>query len=452
MITTPRFTFAALPKLAVVLLIALACFAASSTAYAKRTKPARVGTVKITTPSGQYQVFIDGAPSGLTHPLEKDGKVLDPVPQLGPIELTPGSHTIEVELPDGKRWTRVIDVQRARAYCIGVNYIARALPLCTDYPSPVVSISQTDKEGDTLSYHANVAYDAPPTFDYRLRYYWTVTPGTVITTGGNDSPDIRINTAAAGGPVNVHLKVEVEDASGTPGCRGEAEVGIACTPVTAVILPPNPSSYRGGDQVTFKARPDYAGEMNKLHYAWTVTAEGTNLDFTGDGTDTITVDTGKLRGVSPDKLPTITALLKVDDGSSGLGCPPAEATASVNCGFDCSPVTKLNDLKARLDNFVIALQDKPGSTGQVYIYGPLRQAQSVSNQARDYMVNTRHIDANRISVKPVGVGDKVHIELFIVELGQKPIPQQQTPMEQPAGIQHIPGYRHRTSRPRGRKN
>jgi hypothetical protein len=80
-----------------------------------------------------------------------------------------------------------------------------------------------------------------------------------------------------------------------------------------------------------------------------------------------------------------------------------------------------SDLIARLDNFAIDLQNEPGSKGVVVFYGakhrfpawPRRRADS----ALDYLVNTRGLDAARLSILNGGLRDETAFELWFVPQG-----------------------------------
>jgi hypothetical protein len=102
----------------------------------------------------------------------------------------------------------------------------------------------------------------------------------------------------------------------------------------------------------------------------------------------------------------------------------------------------MNDLKARLDHFATELQTAPDSEGLIYVYGPSKKAETVSGQARAYLVKERGVDESRVKVQAVGSGDQTHFEFFVVGRGETaPAPdmRQIQQLEQPAGIQHVPG-------------
>jgi hypothetical protein len=83
------------------------------------------------------------------------------------------------------------------------------------------------------------------------------------------------------------------------------------------------------------------------------------------------------------------------------------------------------DLTARLDNFAIELQNEPGAQGYIISYnGPTRShqdyAQKILGVAKNYLVQTRGIDASRIVTVDGGVRDDLTTVLFIVPSGAVP--------------------------------
>lgn len=82
---------------------------------------------------------------------------------------------------------------------------------------------------------------------------------------------------------------------------------------------------------------------------------------------------------------------------------------------------QLSDLMARLDFFAIELQNNPGARGVVVAYAvknkfpgwPVRRGHMVV----DYLVNTRGLDASRLSVFNGGLRDETFFELWLVPPG-----------------------------------
>ena len=89
--------------------------------------------------------------------------------------------------------------------------------------------------------------------------------------------------------------------------------------------------------------------------------------------------------------------------------------------FDEYGNIRFNDEKARLDNYAIQLQNEPGSTGTIIVYGSCEgEAQQRGDRAKDYLVNTRGIEAGRITVVDGGCRSDLTVQLWIVPAGSTP--------------------------------
>jgi hypothetical protein len=155
-------------------------------------------------------------------------------------------------------------------------------------------------------------------------------------------------------------------------------------------------------------------------YNWTVSS---GTISSGQGTSSITVDTAGLAGGS-----SVTATVSV----GGLD-PSCTASASCSAGIN-QPATptkfdeygniKRNDEKARLDNFANELQAQPGAQGYILGYGGRRsragEAQTRADRAKDYLVNSRGIDAGRLVTVDGGFKEEPSTELWIVPAGATP--------------------------------
>jgi hypothetical protein len=149
-------------------------------------------------------------------------------------------------------------------------------------------------------------------------------------------------------------------------------------------------------------------------YNWSVSA-GTITG--GQGTSSITVDTAGTGGQ------TITAT--VDVGGYNPACSKTASCSSqvrppapLPTKFDEYGNIKFNDEKARLDNFAIQLQNQPTAQGYILAYGSCAgEAQSRADRAKNYLVNTRGIDAGRIMTVDGGCRSDLAVELWIVPSG-----------------------------------
>jgi len=89
--------------------------------------------------------------------------------------------------------------------------------------------------------------------------------------------------------------------------------------------------------------------------------------------------------------------------------------------FDEYGNIRFNDEKARLDNFAIQLQNEPTAQGYIIAYGSCTgEGQTRGNRAKDYLVNTRGIDAGRLVVVDGGCMPELKVELWIVPSGATP--------------------------------
>jgi hypothetical protein len=178
-----------------------------------------------------------------------------------------------------------------------------------------------------------------------------------------------------------------------------------------------------------------------LLYTWSTTGGR----ITGDGANV----TWDLSGVQPG---TYTASVEVDDG---CGCiafssttvtvercecelipipPTPEATPTPTpeatptpigpTQFDTYGRIARNDEKARLDNFAVALQNDPGAQGYIITYGgrrgPAGEAQTRADFAKNYLVNSRGIDAGRLVTVDGGFREEATTELWLVPSGATP--------------------------------
>jgi hypothetical protein len=170
-----------------------------------------------------------------------------------------------------------------------------------------------------------------------------------------------------------------------------------------------------GAPITFTANVA-GGDANVTPtYNWSVSA---GTISSGQGTSSITVDTTGIGGQS------VTATVEV--GGYPPSCNPTTAscttqvrTPRADCRkFDSYGNIKFNDEKARLDNYAIQLQNEPGSTGYIIAYGSCTgEGQARADRAKDYLVNTRGIDAGRIVTINGGCRSELTVDLWICPAG-----------------------------------
>ena len=244
-----------------------------------------------------------------------------------------------------------------------------------------------------------------------LLYTWSVTGGKLTGEGRSVSWDL--SGANAG---TYTASVEVNDGNAHTA-NSSTTVTIAgctgCKPPCPTISVSCPSDVDQGSPITYTAS---AGNAN-VTYNWSVSA---GTISSGQGTSSITVDTAGLGGQ------TVTATVDV----SGLD-PSCSKTASCSTSVRPAPAVpykfdeygniKFNDEKARLDNYAIQLQNAPGSQGYIIAYGTCAgEAQARADRAKDYLVNTRGIDAGRLTTVDGGCKSDLAVQLWLVPTGATP--------------------------------
>ncbi len=204
-------------RLAFAALLALTfCMAhPSSTAYAKKRKLAKYGTIKILSTPGGLPLEIDGRSEGVT---STDYRGFD---------RDPGLHTVVVTLPNGQRWTREIDLEAGRIKCVALNYRPAPIPK-SPCPFPVNLSAPTQvNEGEVITYTADVAYSgAAP-----LNYTWTVSPASARLLSGAGTPTITVDSTGLAGQT-ITATLVVDDGSADANCRQTAQA--------TTVIPPTP--------------------------------------------------------------------------------------------------------------------------------------------------------------------------------------------------------------------
>jgi hypothetical protein len=245
-----------------------------------------------------------------------------------------------------------------------------------------------------------------------LLYTWSVTGGKL--TGEARTVTWDLSTAQPG---TYTATVDVNDGNAHTA-NGSTTVTIAactgCVPPCPTVSVSCPSDVDQGSPITYTA--SVSGDMS-VTYNWSVSA-GTISG--GQGTSSITVDTTGLGGQ------TVTATVEL----GGLD-PSCSRTASCSTSirapvapavkFDEYGNIRFNDEKARLDNYAIQLQNQPGSQGYIVAYGSCAgEAEARANRAKDYLVNTRGVDASRLMTVDGGCRSDLAVELWVVPTGATP--------------------------------
>ena len=265
---------------------------------------------------------------------------------------------------------------------------------------------------------AIVHLNASATSNNPITYRWTTNAGRISGDGAAVTWDL-----SGLQPGYYKAYVDVDMGSGDEACQAFASTAVLvnrCVPRAPTC--PNvaiecPDRVVVNEPVTFRSTVSGGSNVRQI-YNWTVSTNSRIID--GQGTDTIHVDTTGLAGQS------ITATLSM--GGYNLDCSATctvQFPIPVECKkFDEFPSIASNDLKARLDNYAIAMQNDPRATAYVIIYpgvhGRPDEVQKNTTRAVDYLVNSRGINAQRIVTLVGPPRDALLVELWLCPQGTKP--------------------------------
>jgi hypothetical protein len=204
-------------KAAVTIMIALsfALACTSTTAYAKKKRKVNYGQVEITTNPGGFPLRIDGKSEGTTSTTVRI------------IELAPGRHTLEIMLPNGGRWVRDFEIEKARKLCVNLNYHPKKYTITKNpCPYPVnVSAPVSVNDGDLITFTSDVAYGGTAP----LSYTWTVSPSEARIVSGAGTATITVDSTGLGSQ-QVSATLVVDDGSGDALCRQRAQASTSVVP------------------------------------------------------------------------------------------------------------------------------------------------------------------------------------------------------------------------------
>lgn len=265
---------------------------------------------------------------------------------------------------------------------------------CNENSSVSVRTTAADPENDTLVYN------------------YTVSGGRIVGQGANVNWDL-----SGVRPGTYTITAGVDDGCGVCGRTETKTITVKecadcqvpkCECPTISVTGPS-STVKPGEEMVFTANVSGGSNCNPT-YNWTVSA-GTIVS--GQGTPVIRVSTAGLAGTS------VTAT--VDVGGCCADCPrQASETGSVDSNPEPIKTDEFGDLKpddirGRLDNYFIELQNDPSSTGTVIIEGPKRRRDALERLVRNH-ISFRKFDASRISIVQGGEGE-VKVTLWRVPAG-----------------------------------
>lgn len=318
-------------------------------------------------------------------------------------------HGYIVQLFAGRRNPRLTDIvnQAANVTAISLSdteikggcadgYRPKEGETCNDNTTINVSTSAFDPEGDVLTYN------------------YTVSGGRIVGSGANVEWDV-----AGLQPGTYTITAAVDDGCGFCGQPKTETITIAECDCVRVCECPSSVSVTGpagvtqpGESMSFTANVVGGPEVT---YNWTVS--GGTIE-SGQGTPSISVRTS-----SADADTTITATVQLGGFEEGCGC---QTEASDNGPVAPHPDPVLidefgrlanDDVRARLDQFFIELQNNPTNQGYIINYGTAREIQARERLIQSH-ITLRRLDRSRITMVRGGdLGTGISTKLYRVPPG-----------------------------------
>jgi hypothetical protein len=211
-----------------------------------------------------------------------------------------------------------------------------------------------------------------------------------------------------------------------------------------------PDSVSVREAITFVVNVSGGDPNVTPTFNWTVSAGAIS---SGQGTSVIIVDTTEVIGNA-----TVTAT--VDLGGFNRSCSvAASCTTTVMKKAEARKIDEYGKIRpedenARLDNFVIELQNDPTAQGYLIAYGGRRskagEAKKAAARAKTYLVKKRRLNAQRLATVDGGYREESSYELWLAPPGAQP--PQPTPNVDPSEVLPAkPAKRAKAKKPLKRK-
>lgn len=284
-------------------------------------------------------------------------------------------------------------------------------------PCPPGQVSRSKKCADDFS--VNVATTATDVENDVLTYSYTVSGGRIVGQGANvtwDMSGVRAGTYT--------ITAGVDDGCGICGQTQTRTIEVRecddcyiekiCECPTISVTGPA-RTVEPGESMTFTANVS-GGNQEITSFNWTV-SQGTITS--GQGTPTITVDTTGLSNT------TITATVTIVGTDPECRCTTEASETGVVAEErtfelieEVGPLSA-DDLRARIDNLFIRLQNDPTATGYIINYGPARQVTARERIIRSH-IQLRRYDASRVVIVNGGQEAEIRTRIYIVPQGVEP--------------------------------
>jgi hypothetical protein len=263
---------------------------------------------------------------------------------------------------------------------------------------------------------------------------------------------VQVGMSGIGAPAEFYLtpgnhKVEIQGANGKSYVKDleiikDRKNCVCLKMIENTITTPCPyrvnvsgsETVKEGDLITFSAIDDVNKSESPLKYVWTVFPATARIT-SGQGTPSITVDStgfpaqdiraevdvsnGTYDEVCSQRIPVKTFVEKIPEIETPRPRDPEFFGGLVFRTFDYD--------KAVLDQYAIALQNRPDAQAYMIVYQgrdkKSANSDKMTKRSLDYLVKARGVDPRRVLVTSGGSRDKSQADLFLVPPGaSQPVP------------------------------
>lgn len=213
----------------------------------KKKRPKNTGVLSVTTSPNALPVKVDGQQIGMSG-----------VGEPAEFYLQPGIHLIEVEGPNGQKFSKEINVVKNVKNCICLNVVEKKSTRPCPYDMRVDGPAKVN-EGDLVTFVARNVASVTPIAGTALNYAWRVTPSTARITSGLGTPAITVDTTGLGGET-LSVEVDVTDGVYDASCRQRIAVSTEVEPFVPE-KPPVPILF---DEFPFRSFDDDKARLDNL--------------------------------------------------------------------------------------------------------------------------------------------------------------------------------------------
>lgn len=176
---------------------------ATSAVFSQSKQNKNAGILTVKTSPNSYPVKVDGKVIGMSG-----------VANEAVFYLTPGEHTVEVEGPDGQKFTKTINFVKGQKHCICLKVI----PNVTKRPCPYdIYVQGNDKyvKGDTIYFKA---FNKVTTGAIPVNYAWSIFPAAATIVDGLNTDTIAVSTKDLNGE-QIKVTLDVNDGVYDETCK-----------------------------------------------------------------------------------------------------------------------------------------------------------------------------------------------------------------------------------------